>query len=173
MSQNINRLYFREVQRSRQWWVWAIVLAPILIFAYGLFKQLVLGEPWGNNPMSNKAIVGIIVALVLIAVWIYQMRLIIEVRDDGVLVHYYLLWRRRTIPFRQIRRAYARIYNPIREYGGWGIRMEFDRRGWAYNVSGNEGVQLELDGDERLLIGSQRAEELARTIQEKMSDVRG
>jgi hypothetical protein len=36
----------------------------------------------------------------------------------------------------------------------------------AYNVSGKEGVQLELANGKRILIGSQRAEELARAIGE-------
>ncbi len=164
MSRNINRVYFREVQRFRQWWVWAIVLAPVLVLAYGMYKQLVSGESWGDNPLSNQSLTGITSALVLIAAWVYLMRLITEVRDDGVRLHYLFLWRPKTIPFRRIRRAYARTYHPISEYGGWGIRMEFDRRGWAYNVSGTEGVQLELDDGSRLLIGSQRAGELERAI---------
>ena len=37
-------------------------------------------------------------------------------------------------------------------------------RGKAYNVSGNEGVQLELTNGKRILIGSQRADELADAI---------
>ena len=59
----------------------------------------------------------------------------------------------------------ARTYRPILEYGGWGIRYTMGR-GWAYNVSGNQGVQLELASGKRILIGSQRAEELARAIGE-------
>jgi hypothetical protein len=39
-------------------------------------------------------------------------------------------------------------------------------KGWAYNVRGNRGVQLELANGKRILIGSQRAEELAGAIGE-------
>jgi hypothetical protein len=38
--------------------------------------------------------------------------------------------------------------------------------GLAYNVSGNRGVQLELVNGKSILIGSQRAGELALAIQE-------
>ena len=37
----------------------------------------------------------------------------------------------------------------------------------AYNVSGDRGVQLELVNGTRLLIGSQRSEELVKTIRSK------
>jgi len=53
-------------------------------------------------------------------------------------------------------------YSPISDYGGWGIR--YGSIGKAYNVSGNRGVQLELLNGERILIGSQKPEELAAAI---------
>ncbi len=51
----------------------------------------------------------------------------------------------------------------MKEYGGWGIR--YGMKGMAYNVSGNRGVQLEFETGKRLLIGSQRPEELVSQIQ--------
>ena len=58
--------------------------------------------------------------------------------------------------------ARARTYSPLREYGGWGLR------GWgtsrAYNVSGNRGVELTLQDGSSIMIGSQRADELAQAI---------
>ena len=59
--------------------------------------------------------------------------------------------------------CYAREYKPIREYGGWGIRCSL-KKGRAYNVSGNKGVQLVLKNGKQLLIGSQRADELEEAI---------
>jgi hypothetical protein len=56
----------------------------------------------------------------------------------------------------------VQTYRPIRDYGGWGIR--YGRGGKAYNVSGNRGVMLELSDGQKLLIGSQRPEELANAI---------
>jgi hypothetical protein len=58
--------------------------------------------------------------------------------------------------------AEVRTYSPLREYGGWGIRGPRKRR--AYNVSGDEGVQLVLVDGCVVLIGSQRANELADPI---------
>jgi len=55
-------------------------------------------------------------------------------------------------------------YRPIRDYGGWGIRYSFTKRSWAYNITGNKGVEIKFKGGRKLLIGSQRADELAAAI---------
>jgi hypothetical protein len=56
----------------------------------------------------------------------------------------------------------AITYSPLRDYGGWGIRR--GAKGKAYNVSGNHGVRLELSDGKRILIGSQRPEELSEAV---------
>ena len=162
MNENFRGRRFREVQHFRQWWMWALLLGILLLFAYGLFKQLVLGEPWGNRPPPNWALALITLLLLLFIIWIYQMRLVTEVRDDGLYVQFVWLTRRRKIPFSEIKSYAARTYSPLLEYGGWGVRYGFG--GKAYNVSGNRGVQLEFTDGKRLLIGSQRPEELAQAI---------
>ena len=48
--------------------------------------------------------------------------------------------------------------------GGWGFR--WGSSGRAYNLRGNRGVQLTLADGGRLLLGSQRADELAAAIEE-------
>ena len=47
-------------------------------------------------------------------------------------------------------------------YGGWGLRTNF--RSNAYTVRGNEGVWLEFNDAKPVLVGSQRAAELADVI---------
>ena len=66
------------------------------------------------------------------------------------------------IPLRHVTHAWARVYSPVWEFGGWGIRN--GPQGRALNLSGNEGVQLVLRSGRRLLIGSQRSAELATGI---------
>lgn len=80
---------------------------------------------------------------------------------EAVRIHFPPLVKR-TIPRAEIAGAEARTYAPIREYGGWGVRL--GRRGWAYNVSGNRGVELTLVSGKGVMIGSRRAEELEAAI---------
>lgn len=135
------------------------------LFLHGFYTQLYLGHPWGDRPMSNA---GLLISAALsfiitagITLLFYTLKLITEVDAEGVHIRFFPLTSKH-IRFDDIRSCNARTYRPIREYGGWGIR--FNREGRAYNVSGDAGVQLELTKGRPLLIGSQRAEALARAI---------
>ena len=59
------------------------------------------------------------------------------------------------IPFEEIESFKARKYAPLKEFGGWGIRWGFEAK--AYNVSGEEGLQLALRNERKILFGSQKA----------------
>jgi hypothetical protein len=98
----------------------------------------------------------------LLAGWLLKVALETRVDDEAITLRYHGLFKTRRIPIKTIRRAEARRYRPLREYGGWGIK--FGPSGWAYNVSGSEGVQLRLDGGKPLQIGSKRVTELANAI---------
>jgi Family of unknown function (DUF6141) len=162
-------VYFRETQQFRQPWLWALLVSLALlevgIFGSAMVRQLVFRRPWGDRPMSNEGLMLLGSLMILMAVALpilfYKMALVVEARDDGLHCSFFPFVRR-TIAFKDIERCEARSYNPLTEYGGWGIR--FGRGGKAYNVSGNRGVQLELSGGERLLLGSQRPVELAAAI---------
>ena len=168
-----SKVSFCEVQRFRETWIWALVLPVslfiIILFGYGMVKQLILGHPWGGKPMSDTAlaIVGPLAVLfgIGLAYLFYSMRLVTEVRSDGLYIRFFPLTHQE-IPFGDIKRCEVRTYKPIREFGGWGIR--YGKGGKAYNVSGNRGVQLELLHGKRLLIGSGRPEELVRAIEVEM-----
>lgn len=170
MNQDRDNL-FNEVQRFRQAWLWLLVGAPMVftigLFAWGLYEQLVLGKPFGDKPMTDKQLIltslGVIIigggALALLIVC----KLIVQVRLDGLYVQFKPFHLRpHLIPLQNVDRHEAVTYRPILEYGGWGIRWQL--RGKAYNISGNRGVRLHYNNGRHLLIGSQRADELAAAI---------
>ena len=66
-------------------------------------------------------------------------------------------------PIDGIRSYEAITYSPLREYGGWGIRYGWN--GKAYNVSGNQGIQLELSEGRRVLIGTQNPPQFLAALQ--------
>jgi hypothetical protein len=162
-ANSVNSLY-RETQYFRQLWLWALVIFISLLSIYGLVQQLILGVPFGNNPAPDSLMVVLAVVFGLgLPAFIYKTNLTTEVRSNGVYVRFFpfhLSFYR--IPAEEIREFAACTYNPIRDYGGWGIR--YGRRGKAYNVSGNRGVNLELSNGKHLLIGSQKPEELVEAL---------
>jgi len=143
---------FEENQPFRQPWLWTLMLATLGVLVFASLDAPE-GAPW--------IILSIMLAVALL---LYVMRLSVQVDTEAVHIRFFPIWKK-TIPFAEIVRWEARTYRPSLEYGGWGIRYSLGN-GWAYNVSGNRGVQLELANGKRILIGSQRAEALARAIRE-------
>lgn len=145
---------FREVQRFRQWWLWALLGAITL-------PMLVLG------PVSwvGLLVVGPVIGLLSVA------RLRTEVRADGVYVELWPLHRSfRRFTWDEIEEYEARRYSPLREFGGWGIRWAPGTL--AYNVSGDRGVWIERTDGRALLVGSRRPQEFVEAMDEAIEQER-
>jgi hypothetical protein len=67
--------------------------------------------------------------------------------------------------WQDIEKIYVREYAPLSEYGGWGLRYSVNH-GKAYNVSGNQGVQLFFTNGKKLLIGTQKPEEITAILKQ-------
>lgn len=167
-----DQVLFSEVQRFNQPWVWAIILpvslGPIALFGYGVVRQILGGMPWGDKPMSDTGLlVAFVLALVfgaLLLLLFFKMRLVVVVRPGVLLLRFVPLHRDfRRIELGDLASYRACTYRPIREYGGWGIRLVPSGR--AYNVSGNQGVRLDYPDGTHLLIGSRRPEDLAQAVE--------
>ena len=122
---------------------------------------------WGVLVVGGliRDLTGPVVVLVLL-IFFALARLVIRVSPEGLDVEFRPLTRRH-IPLADIASCESRVYRPILEYGGWGIRSGW-KGGRAYNVRGNRGVQLTLRSGESVLLGSQRADELASVIRQQM-----
>ena len=158
---------FSETQRFNQRWIWLLVLVVVAIGWWAFVEQIVFGNDFGTNPAPD-AILWVIFVLFGLALPVFfcSLKLVTELRDDHVYLRYLPIYTRR-VPYKDIKSVCARQYRPIAEYGGWGIRWS-PTNGMAYNVSGNMGVQLELTNGKKLLIGSQRPDELERAIKSRM-----
>lgn len=160
-----NTILFREEQRFNQWWLWLLILVLTSMMWYGAIQQLIFDKPYGTNPTSDTGISILLVLFgILLPLFMYSLRLITEVRQDALYVRFYPFHLSfRHYPYESISIYQVREYSPLKEYGGWGIR--YGKKGMAYNVSGNRGVQLEFKNGKRLLIGSLRPEELVSQMQ--------
>ena len=164
---------FREVQRFNQPWLWLLILVAAgfawFTFVFELFQSLSPGEE--GNQVWPAVLIWVLVGLGLPALFL-STRLVVEVRRDGLYYRFHPFHRRTfRIACSEIKKAEARTYSPIREYGGWGIRGAWRKGiGKAYNVFGNRGLQLELEDGKRILFGSQEADELAAALNKAMGE---
>jgi hypothetical protein len=158
--------HFRETQRFHQWWIWLLVLIAPAVSVWAFVQQIVFGNPWGNNPASDLVLIILVIVFGIgLPVFMYSLRLITEVRDDGIYVKFspfHFNWV--IFSFDDIDAWEVQTYNPLKDFGGWGIRYGW--KGKAYNVHGNRGVLLSFKDGKSVLIGSQRADELGDAISE-------
>ena len=106
-------------------------------------------------------IMTILIAAVIVLISFTQLHT--EIGDEGIAYRmqpFHRTWRR--IPWEEIERAYVREYKPLREFGGWGVRIGVN--GKAYNVKGNQGLQIELISGQKILLGTQRPEALQEVL---------
>ncbi|MEN8150101.1 MAG: DUF6141 family protein [Planctomycetota bacterium] len=154
---------FHEEQRLTQWWIRLIAVLMAALGWWAFVAQIVIGEPWGTNPAPDWAIwlILVFIGLALPGLLLFA-KLVVTVDKECVRIRW-IPFARRTLPLADIESAETRTYRPLLEYGGWGVRFSF-RHGTAWNASGDRGVQLVLTTGKRLLIGSQRPEELEAAI---------
>ena len=164
-------LIYREEQRFGLWLRWLIALSMALAVPFSIFSLTKILSDQGQGdilPIILLITAGICVPIAVTLLFLV-LKLETEVRPDGLYIRYFpahIHFKRFTAE--NLSECYARKYKPLLEYGGWGVRCSLSGGGKAYNVSGNKGVQLVFISGERLLIGSQRAEELEEAIRSIM-----
>ncbi len=153
----------REVQHFRQLWLWLMIVIVPIACLISILDVIVFDKC--SDPASASIIATLIIGIILgigIPWLMYVTNLTTEVRTDGIYIRYFPFHRSFRKVSQEITRCEIRKYNPIKEYGGWGIRgFKSDR---AYNVSGDMGIQLTYSDGNKLLIGTHRPDELLSAI---------
>lgn len=162
-NDSANNTLFHEEQPLRLWWAWL----PILILAglawYYFLVQIVFSTPVGTPPAPDAMVVVIwLIFGIVFPLFGYSVKLVTTVAMDSIVLRFVPLATRR-IPLRDVAAYQMRRYRALAEYGRWGIRFGRHKKR-AYTIGGDAGVELELTDGTRLLIGSQRAEELTGAL---------
>ena len=142
-----------------------------------MYVQFALNEPWGDEPMSDIGLIITFVSSLLImagVIWlIFSAELTIEVHDRAIYYRFTpFIAQNRRIGVDEIESWEVVKYNPITDAGGYGWRKGLGGQ-TAYNVKGNMGLRLKVRNGKKLLLGTQKADELRAAIQyeiDKMSN---
>lgn len=158
-----NKVIDREIQRPHPW-IWVVVLLFGLFSWYSVIQQVFMGIPLGSKPAPNTFLIifWLIFGVIFPIVLIWFLKLIIEVRVDGVYIRF--------MPFHLHYRRY--LYKDIVNYelidysasqfGGWGIRVN-NKGEKSYTMHGNQGIKLKLN-NETVVIGTQKQIEIINAI---------
>ena len=158
------KILFSEKQRFTQWWLWALIIVVNALIIYGFVQQIIFKTPFGNNPAPDVVLILVNFIPLGIAYLFYVLRLETTITNEFIAFQFKPFQSKiNTIRWEELGNAYVRTYKPIREFGGWGYRVSFTK-GVAYNVSGHQGIQLVLKNGKKILIGTQKAEELRQIL---------
>jgi hypothetical protein len=133
-----------------------------------LIWQVLLGHAWGKHSMSNGDVIGWTVFLWLVYFRLITVRLVTEVRHGELIIAMRGLWRLRRVPLDHIQAVETITHDIARDYGGYGFRSI--RGGKAYVAGGGRGVRVTLTEGEKLVVGSERPEELVSVLRGKGVD---
>lgn len=163
---------FKEEQRFTQLWIIVLILISILV------PLLIIGTAYLKDDTNVSAFefyltIGI---TVLVASLIFLFKLNTRIDEKGIYYQFFPFHLRlKIIPWTSIEKAYVRKYDAISEYGGWGLRSGFfwrKSKGTAINVSGNIGIQLDLNNGKKFLIGTNQEEQAKQVLQKYNSKIK-
>lgn len=184
MEERLDRPYFEEKQ-SFALWIKVIVLLPVIIFGSAAIFA------WIDAPNPFAVVLTFLALLfLLLAVPHFILKLVTSL--DSIHLHVRIEPLRLPIPFvpprmtdvplTDISRWEVHTYRALRDrqYWGhhlWGLASASGRSRYLYIMKGGplagRGVQLELRNGEKLLLGSEHPENLARAINLAKSEAAG
>lgn len=144
-------------------------LIPMIVMSYGMIRQIIYKETFGNHPLSDSTltllwIISILFAIILIYLFRFSY-LKIEINTKG--------FNYRFIPFhRSVKHILPKdVINyeivdvkPIRDYGGWGIRYGLAGTGKGYIFAGNKGIRFTLRNNKKILFTTENPIKLENTL---------
>ena len=149
---------FKEVQKFTQWWLWLIIIGIGMLPIYGIYKQFILGEKFGTNPMSNTGLVFFIIFVFGLIALFLLMKLKTEINENEVKIKF-VPFITKSIKWNEIKNAEVINYGFV----GWGIKIG-TKYGTVYNTKGKIGLSIKLKNGKKLLIGTQKEAELKNVI---------
>lgn len=158
--------------REEQWLSgWVLVTMALALAGFLTLISWWIGAHGGGpagGGMSKTALVGLVLiyglGLSIPIAGILKMTTEVDPLELRVWFGWFPTYRRR-IALSTIRHVEVVRYRPWRDCGGFGIRLTTSGE-LVLNARGNQAVRVVLTDGSRLLIGSQRADDLARVLRQ-------
>ena len=153
------KIEFKEEQKFTQWWLWLILVGTGTLPILGIYKQLIIGEKFGDKPMSDLGLIIFAVFVFSLIAMFWFVRLKTEIDQNEIRMRFFPLVKKR-VNWKEIKNAEIVNYGFV---GGWGIRLG-TQYGTVYNMKGNKGLAIELVNGKKFLIGTQKETELNKIV---------
>lgn len=147
-NSKIGKILHSESNRlDKTWIIIPLIFSNLIMITVGLFAVIKAKEmEW-----TEFLILVSIINLPLLALLIFT-KLIVFIGAEGIsfqLQPFQL--KLKTITWDQVIEAKVTKYNPMGDYGGWGLKR--GKKGLAYTISGNYGIYLEMKMGKNIMVG--------------------
>jgi hypothetical protein len=159
------KVLFKERQKVKN--VFWIILHTFFIL---LFTYTVVTNKYAPSMIAVLQELWIIMfAYIGISLLMYMLEIETVIRTHSITIRFTpFINRRRTFRLHELEHVEVRTYKPIREFGGWGFRIGL--KGYAYTLSGNKGIQIKLYHGKQFLVGTLKAEEAQKAVEQLLSN---
>lgn len=150
---------FTEKQSFGKRWWW-ILLLPLVIG--GIVSWVALVK---ENPVIWKGVFPLFITVIpILMLWRMNMHSLIT--EEGVGIKFTPFQRNwKWYKWSDVELARVVTYSPLTDYGGWGIRKGWRKSKVAYNVWGDEGLELTFHDGNVVMIGTSEPERMSTYLQ--------
>lgn len=170
----VQLIEFNEKQYQKSWWKWLLMIGMDLMFVVGTIMQIGYRRSFGNSPMSDTMLIILTVFVILFSIVLLSSYLQTYINSDGVYIKYFPFHLKyKFFSWESIESAKVRSYNPLMEFGGWGIKWikfcfnnfpPLFKSSTCYTVSGTNGLELSLKNGKKVMIGTHSPNSLEETL---------
>lgn len=147
---------FHETQSYKGSWVMYLILlteVPTFILMLVLFFTSENKQEIGIALTIVVSVMGLTIALIL------NISLEVKINHSGVHYRYFPFIRKwRHIPIEKIKDLKIITFNPIFDFGGWGIKRNKTTK--LYNILGDQGLLIDTGEQKKTLLGTAKSKEL-------------
>ena len=146
---------FYEKQRFNQWYLWVIIVVATILPSVLILSKIKFEPPFIRVIQSDLPLILLAITLILPTILFAVLHMSTTIDQERISMHYFPLFKKHYL-WTDVSSAEVLNYGFV---GGWGIRPG-TRYGMVYNVAGNRGLWLTFKSGKKVLLGTQKEEEL-------------
>lgn len=175
----MTRVNYSEQQSFREvFWIW-LILIPVAFLSslgilFGFYQQIILGEPWGNEPMSDSgliiALLVVIVAQVLVIWVVASMRLSIEITGEEFRYKFFAFFTHWNAITRHQIAGYSLEKYAFWKGRGLGYHQDLFSKTVRMIIKPDYILTLKTNDSRTIMMSTKNKEEIERAMQKLMSN---
>lgn len=167
-EEELKGIIFKEQQRFSNWILWLLLISMAVGVWFWFIASIILstgvstGMEESITPAWFVVLVWIIVGIV-VPLFVFILRFDLQIEDGEIKFQYFPFHiKPKRLSIKEIQNYKIVRFDPLGDYGGWGIRKKANTIG--YITASGRGVIVLLDGEMQLTLGSDQPKELYLAI---------